>query len=112
MINLNKKKFIPFVNAENGEVDQNTVFEYSQEDDIISARYKGGNIKYGHLIGKITGPFSFSIRYHHVNCKGDLMTGTCNTLVNFDENGKMILDESWQWTCGDFSEGTSRLIEF
>lgn len=111
MINLNKKTFKALSNSDNGEVDDNTVFYYSQEDNIISAEYRGGEIIKGNLIGKQLQDGRFDFVYHHINSDGDLKIGKCLSSATLVENAKIKLLEEWQWLSGDLSSGKSELIE-
>lgn len=93
------------------DTSSETIFQYSQKDNIVTAEYSGGNIRFGHLIGVINSEGNFSARYHHVTDGGTLMTGICETRHEMLEGNKMRLHESWQWTSGDKSSGTSILEE-
>ena len=45
------------------------------------------------------------------NKNGELMTGICISKPEIDSIGKIKLFESWEWTSGDKSKGTSILKE-
>ena len=111
MINLDKKVFKSLSNSDNGEVGNNTIFYYSQCNNIISAEYSGGEIIKGNLIGKQLDDGSFDFVYHHINRNGDLKIGKCLSRAILLENGMIKLFEKWQWLNGDFSEGESELLE-
>jgi hypothetical protein len=111
MINLNKKTFKALSNSENGEVSDDTTFHYSQEDNIISAEYNGGEIIKGNLIGKQLEDGRFDFVYHHINRDGELKIGKCISSATVLESGKIKLSEEWKWLSDDFSSGTSELIE-
>ncbi len=111
MINLHKKVFKALSNSDNGEVGNDTIFYYSQKDNIISAEYNGGEIIKGNLIGKQLKDGSFDFVYHHINADGNLKIGKCLSSAILLENGKIKLYEKWQWLNGDLSKGTSELIE-
>ncbi|MEQ8908709.1 MAG: n-acetylglutamate synthase [Vicingaceae bacterium] len=111
MINYHGKKFKPLANSKNGETSAETLFEYQQSGNILTAEYSGGQIKKGHLIGLVDEQGNINMRYHQVNSKGELMTGICQSKAEILENGKIRLHESWQWTSGDHSKGTSVLEE-
>ncbi len=111
MINLDKKVFKALLNSDNGEVGDDTIFYYSQQGNIISAEYKGGEIIKGNLIGKQLKDGRFDFVYHHINTNGDLKIGKCLSSATIVENGKIKLLEEWQWLSDDFSTGTSELIE-
>ncbi|MFD2561802.1 n-acetylglutamate synthase [Aquimarina rubra] len=108
-INLNDKKFKSIDNSPNGEVDSQTIFHYRQNDDLVWATYCGGRIKLGTLIGK-TNRNKIELFYQQLNLNDEFLTGCCDTLISI-KNGKIRLNEHWQWTCKDFSKGTSLLEE-
>jgi len=108
-INLNDKIFKALENSNNGEVDATTLFHYRQEADIVWATYRGGDIKFGTLNGKINDSL-LEFYYQHQNIKGEFMTGKCKSEAKVID-GKIRLFETWEWTSGDFSKGTSILEE-
>ena len=111
MINLNKKKFRMKSNTSNGEVSEETIFDFIQIENFISANYSGGDVKMGNLIGTVNETGTIDMRYHHFNSKGILMTGKSISKIEILDNGKVLIHDDWQWPCGDFSKGTSTLEE-
>lgn len=111
MINYNNKTFKPVSNTENGETSAETLFHYVQKDNILTASYSGGKIQSGHLIGLVDENGKIDMRYHQVNDKGELMTGICSSVPEILPGGKIRLHETWQWTSGDQSGGTSIIEE-
>ena len=109
--NLDGKKFTALENSESGEVSAQTLFEYHQDGNLIWVTYSGGEIIYGQLLGKVLSEDKFISRYQHLNKQGTLMTGTCETRVSMDAHDRLQLNETWEWTSGDLSSGTSVLIE-
>jgi hypothetical protein len=111
MINYHNKTFRSASNSENGEVSRETIFQYKQEGTIVTATYSGGAITQGHLIALVNSLGQLDMRYHHVNTKGELMTGICFSTPELLPGGKIRLHEKWQWTTGDCSIGTSIIEE-
>lgn len=111
MINYNGKVFRPIVNTENGETSADTVFVYKQVGNLLTSEYSGGKIRYGHLIGLVDESGSIDMRYHQLNEKGGLMTGICKSVPEILPNGKIRLHETWEWTSGDKSTGSSVIEE-
>jgi hypothetical protein len=111
MYNYNNRMFRSVANSSNGEVDAQTIFNYSQSGNIVTAVYSGGNIIKGNLIGLVDGEGNLDMRYQHVNNQQQLMTGTCISTPEILPNGKIRLHEKWQWTCGDRSAGESVIEE-
>ena len=110
-MNYNNKKFRSISNTDNGETSEETIFEYKQKDNILTATYSGGEIQKGHLIGLVDKEGKIEMRYHQINLKGELMTGVCFSKPEIMDNGKIRLYETWQWTSGDKSKGNSILEE-
>ncbi|UBZ13964.1 n-acetylglutamate synthase [Flagellimonas marinaquae] len=111
MINYDNKTFRPIINSENGETSPETIFHYKQVDNILTSEYSGGKIKKGHLIGLVDENGTIEMRYHQVNELGQVMTGTCFSRPEILANGKIRLYETWEWTSGDRSKGTSIIEE-
>ena len=109
-INLNGKKFKALHNSDNGEVGDETTFHYRQKGNVVWATYEGGSIKFGTLSGQIVDN-QLTFNYQHQNIEGEFLTGKCETVIKVIDD-KIQLHETWQWTCRDFSKGTSLLVEF
>ncbi|KEO73766.1 hypothetical protein [Anditalea andensis] len=105
------KQFRAVQNTKNGETSTDTVFTYYQHGKILTGDYSGGQILKGHLIGLVDENGQIDMRYHQINTKGELMTGTCFSKPEIMPNGKIRLHEIWEWTSGDRSKGTSILEE-
>ncbi len=111
MINYHNKIFKPVANTENGETSGETVFHYQQTGNVLTAEYSGGAIRFGHLLGLVNEQGHISMCYHQVNNNGELRTGTCTSVPEILENGKIRLHESWEWTSGNRSKGQSIIEE-
>jgi hypothetical protein len=111
MINYNNRKFRPISNSENGEVSSDMIFHYKQIGNILTCNYEGTKILKGHLIGLVDNNSSIQMRYHQINNDSVLMTGVCKSKPKLLENGKIRLNEEWQWTSGDKSKGKTILEE-
>lgn len=111
MIHYDGKKFQAVSGSANGEVNGNTIFHYTQNGNMVTARYSGGTIKNGHLIALANAQGILDMRYQHINDKNEIKTGTCISTPEVLPNGKLRLHEKWQWTCDDFSKGESVIEE-
>ena len=110
-MNYHNKRFKVVANTENGETSEEIVFHYQQSGSILTCTYSGGQIKEGHLIGLVDEDGNIDMRYHQINLKGELMTGICHSKPEIMANGRIKLHETWEWTSGDRSQGTSILEE-
>ncbi|MGH7960936.1 MAG: n-acetylglutamate synthase [Candidatus Binatia bacterium] len=109
--NLEGKIFRSATNTENGEVGAETLFYYHQDGEVVSAEYRGGTIVKGHLLAKVPKNSQLEMRYHHLNTKGEFMLGKCLSTPEVLPDGRLKFKESWQWLCGDLSEGYSEIEE-
>jgi hypothetical protein len=98
-------------NSGSGEVGTETVFHYHQDGGLVWAEYSGGEIVRGTLIAKCSPDGRLDMRYQHYNRKGELMTGRCISTPELLPDGRIRLNEKWQWTSGDLSTGESAIEE-
>lgn len=110
-INLNGKQFVPKMNSTNGEASEQTIFNYFQQENMIWADYAGGDIVRGYLIGIMEYNGELDFYYQHINSHGQLRIGKCHSIPNMLRNGKLEIEEQWQWLDGDNSVGSSTVIE-
>lgn len=75
------------------------------------ADYEGGKIVMGQLIGISDEERKLHFRYQQVNIAGEFMTGKGSSIPELLPNGKIRLQEQWQWTSGDLSTGSSVIEE-
>ncbi len=111
MYNYNNRRFKAIHNSENGEVDDQMVFHYFQNADIVTCNYSGTQIKAGHLIAVVNKLGNLDMRYHQVNYRDEIRTGICHSRPEILNDGRLRLHEKWQWTGGDISNGASILEE-
>jgi hypothetical protein len=105
------KRFASIANTPNGEVTGDTVFDYHQRGDVVWATYEGGPVHKGTLVAVVGADGALDMRYQHVNAKGEIMTGECRSTPEVLADGRIRLHETWQWTSGDRSSGTSIVEE-
>jgi len=108
---LNNKTFMNLVNTANGDITSATQFYYTQKDHVITAKYEGGIIQIGSIIGQMLTEDTFEIYYQHLTVSGEIRIGQCITKIELLENDVVKLIENWQWLNGDLSKGYSELIE-
>ena len=111
MINYNNKRFVGIQNVESGEVSGDTIFHYWQQDDVVWATYKGGDVKFGNLVAHVNREGQLNMRYQHINQDGAIKTGQCISTPEILEDGRIRLHEKWQWTSDDGGAGESIVEE-
>ena len=95
--------------SDEGEASNETVFEYHQEGDLVWARYEGGAVRLGYLVGTRDGD-RIDIRYSQLNDKGETSNGHCSSQIVVLSDGRIRLNETWAWESKP-GEGTSAIEE-
>lgn len=106
---LDGRRFVPVANVEGGEVGPDTTFEYHQDGDVVWARYGGGSIRLGLLVGSRTGD-EIAFRYVQLHEDGETASGRCRSRLELLPDGRITMREDWSWEARPGS-GTSTVEE-
>ena len=79
-----------------GEGSEETVFEYHERDGVVWARYEGGAVHLGFLVGTRIGD-RLDFRYSQLNVHGETSNGHASTTISTLADGRIRLDEDWAW---------------
>ncbi|WP_030459715.1 hypothetical protein [Kitasatospora sp. NRRL B-11411] len=93
---LDGLEFAPVGRAELGEVDPGTRFAYHEDDGLVWADYRGGEVVHGHLVGTRTGD-TLDFRYVQLNRAGETSSGHCTSVLTRLPDGRLRLEENWRW---------------
>ncbi|MDP9024983.1 MAG: n-acetylglutamate synthase [Candidatus Eremiobacteraeota bacterium] len=110
-VNYDGRRFRVVRTARNGEVGDETIFEYHQTGSIVWGEYAGGEVRRGALLACLEDGGRLRMVYHHINTAGELRTGECVSVPEHRNDGIVRLHETWRWTNGDGSTGTSTVEE-
>ena len=106
---LDGRRFRPAAEVAGGDVGTGTIFEYAEEDGIVHARYGGGAVRLGFLVGTREGDL-LRFRYAQVRGDGTTATGRCESRIETLGDGRLRLHETWAWESHD-GAGTSVVEE-
>jgi hypothetical protein len=106
---LDGRRFRPAADVSGGDVGAQTVFEYVEDAGIVHARYAGGGVRLGFLVGTREGDV-LRFRYAQVRGDGSTATGRCESRIEVLEDGRLRLHETWAWESEE-GEGTSVVEE-
>ncbi|MCU1678697.1 MAG: hypothetical protein JWM93_3455 [Frankiales bacterium] len=109
MSSLDGRRFSASADVVGGEITTETVFEYMESDGVVSARYSGGSGRLGFLVGTRDGD-TLDFRCSQLNTDGETSNGHCRSAVGTRPDGRLHLDEAWQWESRQGS-GTSAVDE-
>jgi hypothetical protein len=72
---IHNRRFVTRGNP-HGRSGADTVFEYVVADpDVITGTYRGGEIRAGQIVGKVTGPETIELRFQCITTAGELLSG-------------------------------------
>ena len=108
--NFNNKTFSLVENSENGNATSKTIFRYKQEDNLVTADYHGGGIKYGKIISRLENDLLHML-YQCLTDEGELKAGKAIAQVSLNEKNKIMLKLDWEWMGESKENGTSEYIE-
>ena len=93
---LEGRRFRTFGAAAEGEATAETLFEYHEDDGVVWARYSGGSVRLGYLVGLRTGDH-LDFRYSQLNTAGETASGRCHSTMTTLPDGRIRLSEEWSW---------------
>lgn len=108
---LHNKKMRPTMNTANGQVNEETLFEYFQVGDYVWGTYAGGAIARGVLLGKMNANRDLRFFYFQLDNEGNLLQGKSSSSTEFLNDGRITLYENWQWTGSKSGSGNSIIEE-
>ena len=79
-----------------GEVNRETTFEFTQTGQVVSARYTGGAIRLGYLVG-VRDSERIEFRYAQVDDAGRVDGGHSTAELTLLEDGRYRLVEHFEW---------------
>ena len=83
--------------ADAGVVSEETELVFEQKGMVVSARYRGGPIIDGYLIGLLDG-VAFHFRYIQADANGRIDAGVSVGVFERLVDGRLRLTEQFQWT--------------
>ncbi|MGM0590632.1 MAG: hypothetical protein ACQETI_03210 [Halobacteriota archaeon] len=99
-ISLDGRTLAGVENADDGEVSGETRFHFEQAGERIYAHYAGGDVVDGHLVGTFDGR-RWDIRYTQLNTAQETATGHSVGIVERLEDGRVRVEDEWEWESRD-----------
>lgn len=95
-VSLDGRTLAGVENDGQGEVSGDTRFHFEQEGERIYARYSGGEVVDGHLVGTLDGA-RWDIRYAQINEDGRTATGHSVGEITVLDDGRVRIEDEWEW---------------
>jgi L-amino acid N-acyltransferase YncA len=108
---LHHKKMRPRMNSANGQISEDTLFEYFQDGDAVWGTYAGGDVVRGVIIGQMNANRDIRFHYLQVDNQGQYHQGTSKSSTEFLNDGRIVLYENWEWTGNKKGSGSSIIEE-
>jgi hypothetical protein len=96
LASLDGRKFCVAEMGAEGEAGSDTVFEYHEQDGIVWARYTGGAVQLGFLVGTRNAN-RLEFRYSPLNTSGETSSGRCTSTISALADGRLRLTDNWAW---------------
>jgi hypothetical protein len=104
---LDKVKMNVVQTADNGVVNHETIFHFTQDKNVISAQYTGGKIHMGFLVGTLPSDNQLTFSYCQIQTDGTLDNGVSLCNLSKNQDGKIILTEHFEWKSRPGEFGTN-----
>jgi len=84
----------------NGVINEQTIFYFQQIGNLITAKYAGGKVKTGFLIGKLEND---KLKFHYTQMHDDesLNGGHSVCEIEITNDGRIKLTEHFEWASGE-----------
>ena len=79
-----------------GVVSTETLFTFTQEGSVVSARYAGGKVELGYLVGVLSSD-GLRFCYAQLDDEGRLDGGNSTCEISRTDDGRIRLVEHFQW---------------
>lgn len=96
MINLDQIKMTVIETAANGVVNHDTIFSFVQQGNYVEARYSGGKIITGFLVGLVKDN-ALEFSYCQLQTDGIMDNGISTATLALSNEGKIRLTEHFEW---------------
>ena len=96
-LSLDGVRMQPKALSEVGVISAETELIFEQVGDVFSARYRGGSIIDGYLIGKLQADGHLHFRYVQADRLGNLDAGASTGKLIRLSDGRLRLCENFQW---------------
>ena len=97
---LDGRRFRLIATSGCGAADTSTLFDYHEESGVVWARYGGGAVGLGFLVGRRTDS-ALTFRYSQISPTGETAGGVCESTIEALSDGRLRLHEQWSWESRD-----------
>ena len=77
---------------------------------VVAAKYKGGTIVKGHVLGKRVSESEMELLYLSATIGGEVKAGKAHAKFSRGDDKKLHMHMDWQWLTGDHSSGQSEWV--
>jgi len=109
-MNLKGKTFRAVSNSAQGSVGTNTKMQFISDKGVVAAKYKGGTIVRGHVLGRRISESEIELLYLSATVSGEVKAGKAHAKFTLGEDKKLHMHMDWQWLTGDHSSGQSEWV--
>jgi hypothetical protein len=96
-LDLDGRRMRAAVTDPQGVVSPETILVFEQAGDVVCARYRGGAIAAGRLVGRLDGLRTLRFCYAQTDRSGRLDAGISKGTLETMPDGRLRLVEEFQW---------------
>ncbi|MEM9648545.1 MAG: hypothetical protein AAF969_08690 [Bacteroidota bacterium] len=104
--NLDRVQMRVIQTAANGVVNHETLFQFSQKENLVYATYAGGQIQMGFLVGSLQ-ESALHFSYCQLQIDGKLDNGMSKAELSHGPENKIRLTEHFEWKSRPGETGTN-----
>lgn len=104
MVNFHNKVFQCKSIDNHRDVTNATMFFYKQNGSIVQAKYYGGKVTYGELIGLVNNQGILHVSFNHSNHDSQFVGGVGTFTLETGKGKPWILYGKWTWADGSNCE--------
>jgi hypothetical protein len=108
---LDNRLFRGVVNYDDGDLTPDTRFRYFQKGRAVWGEMRGGVIAHGDLVARQEESGTLNMRWQYVTIDGRVVSGSCRSMIEVLEDGRVRLHETWTIDGSDGYTGTSVIEE-
>lgn len=97
--NLDGIRFNAPVTAPNGVINTETIFHFEQDGSHVEARYQGGKVRSGWLVGILEAD-RLQFRYAQSHADGTIDGGSSDCTLRHTGEGLIEIVERFEWSTG------------
>ena len=109
--NYDNRCFVGVENYDDGDLTEDVIFTYFQNESTVWGMFEGGRVRFGSLVADVMNDGSLNMVWQYLNIDHELIQGICHSVPEILPDGRYRLRETWKVLTEPSLEGTSVVEE-